>query len=107
MEGAGTASVLITPENAPVGIAAAYDLSGTGSGDQILSPDDASNLYGGNISTGSFSVEVVMRPDDHVGPEPIWGAGGNGTGSSLVLIDDQSPSKRSLASLKSGISVVP
>ena len=89
MEGAGTASVLITPENAPVGIAAAYDLSGTGSGDQILSPDDASNLYGGNISTGSFSVEVVMRPDDHVGPEPIWGAGGNGTGSSLVLIDDQ------------------
>ena len=89
MEGPGTASVLITPEGAPVGISAAYDLSGSGSGDQILSPDDANNLYGGNISTGSFSVEVVMRPDDHVGPEPIWGAGGNGTGSSLVLIDDQ------------------
>ena len=89
MEGAGTASVLIVPENAPAGITAAYDLSGTGSGDQILSPDDANNLYGGNISTGSFSVEVVMRPDDHVGPEPIWGAGGDGTGSSLVLIDDR------------------
>ncbi|MEC9054551.1 MAG: VCBS domain-containing protein, partial [Verrucomicrobiota bacterium] len=89
MEGAGTASVLITPENAPVGITAAYDLSGSGSGDQILSPDDANNLYGGNITTGSYSVEVVLRPDDHVGPEPIWGAGGNGSGSSLVLIDDQ------------------
>ena len=89
MEGAGTASVLISPESAPVGITAAYDLSGTGSGGQILSPDDANNLYGGNISTGSFSVEVVMRPDDHVGPEPLWGAGGNGTGSSLVLIGDQ------------------
>ncbi len=89
MEGAGTASVLITPQSAPVGITAAYDLSGSGSGDLILAPDDANNLYGGNISAGSFSVEVALRPDDHVGPEPIWGAGGNGTGSSLVLIDDQ------------------
>ena len=89
MEGAGTASVLITPQSAPVGITAAYDLSGSGSGDQILAPDDANNLYGGNISGNSFTVEVVFRPDDQVGPEPIWGAGGNGTGSSLVLIDDQ------------------
>ena len=89
MEGAGTASVLITPQSAPVGITAAYDLSGSGSGDQILTPDDANNLYGGNISGNSFTVEVVFRPDDQVGPEPIWGAGGNGTGSSRVLIDDQ------------------
>ena len=93
MENAGTGSVLLTPlENSPPGITHAYDLSGTGSGGLLGDTDQtgaANHLYGGNFSTSSFSVEALIRPDDHVGPEPIWGSGGNGTGSSLILIDDR------------------
>ena len=93
MENAGTGSVLLTPlENSPPGITHAYDLSGAGSGGLLGDTDQtgaANHLYGGNFSTSSFSVEALIRPDDHVGPEPIWGSGGNGTGSSLILIDDQ------------------
>jgi hypothetical protein len=97
MDGAGTESVLLTTlTNAPVGVTAAYDLSGAGSGALLAdvdqtSPSNAATqyLFGSNFSTSSCSIEAVFRPDDHVGPEPIWGSGGNGTGSSLVLIDDQ------------------
>ena len=90
MEGAGTQSVLNTSlTGAPSGVAAAYDLSGTGSGAPTVSADSASNIYGSNISTTAATFEMVFRPDDLVGNEPLWGSGGNGTGSSLVLLDDQ------------------
>ena len=93
MENAGSGSILLTPlDNSPPGITHAYDLSGTGSGGLLGDTDQttaANHLYGGNFSTSSFSVEALIRPDDHVGPEPIWGSGGNGTGTSLILIDDQ------------------
>ncbi|MCH2062324.1 MAG: Ig-like domain-containing protein, partial [Roseibacillus sp.] len=93
MENAGTGSVLLTPlDNSPPGITHAYDLSGTGSGGTLGDTDTpaaANFLYGTNFSRSSFSVEALIRPDDHVGPEPIWGSGGNGTGSSLILVDDQ------------------
>ena len=93
MENAGTGSVLLSPlQNSPPGITHAYDLSGTGSGGLLGDTDQtgaANHLYGTNISNSSFSVEAVIRPDDQVGPEPIWGSGGNGTGSSLILIDNQ------------------
>ena len=90
MEGAGTQSVLNTSlTGAPVGVTAAYDLSGTGSGEQINSTDTTPNIYGSNISAANATIEMVFRPDDLVGPEPLWGTGGNGIGSSLVLLDDQ------------------
>ena len=78
--------------NAPPGITRAYYLSGNGSGGLLGDADTtsaANHLYGSNFSASSFSVEAVIRPDDQVGPEPIWGTGGNGVGSSLILIDDQ------------------
>ena len=88
MENAGSGSILLTPlDNSPPGITHAYDLSGTGSGGLLGDTDQttaANHLYGGNFSTSSFSVEALIRPDDHVGPAPIWGSGGNGTGTSLI-----------------------
>ena len=93
MENAGSGSILLTPlDNSPPGITHAYDLSGTGSGGLLGDTDQtgaANHLYGGNFSTSPFSVEALIRPDDHLGAEPIWGSGGNGTGTSLILIDDQ------------------
>ncbi|MFT4548064.1 MAG: VCBS repeat-containing protein, partial [Verrucomicrobiales bacterium] len=90
LEGPGTQSVLNTsPSGAPVGVTASYDLSGTGSGSVINSTDSLPNIYGTNISTTNATIEMVFRPDDLSGPEPLWGTGGNGTGASLVLLDDQ------------------
>ena len=90
MENPGVQSVLNTGlSGAPVGVTAAYDLSGTSSGSVIAATDVIPNIYGVNISATSVTVEMVFRPDDLVGPEPLWGSGGNGTGSSLVLLDDQ------------------
>ena len=89
MEGAGTQSILVTPTNAPIGVTAAYDLSGTGSGDQILATDDANNLYGSNIGNANATIEMVFRPDAQTADQPLWGSGGNGTGTSLILLGDQ------------------
>ncbi len=89
LEGPGVESVLITPADAPAGVGGAYDLSGTGSGAQILSTDDADNLYGGNTSTLDATVELVFRPDAQTGDAQLWGSGGNGTGASIITLDNE------------------
>jgi len=90
MENAGTQTVLNTSlTGAPAGVTAAYDFSGTGSGSIINSTDTLPNIYGSNISAIDATFEMVFRPDDLIGNEPLWGTGGNGTGSSIVLLDDQ------------------
>ena len=90
MESPGSGSVLNTNlVGAPVGITAAYDLSGTGSGAALEDADNANSIYGANIASTSMTLEMVFRPDELDGDEPLWGTGGNGTGSSLVLLGDQ------------------
>lgn len=93
MAGAGTESVLSTAlTNPPVGLSAAYSLSGSGSGALLPDADTVVGtpyLYGSNMTTASFTVEAAFRPADHNSDNPIWSSGGNGTGSSLVLLGDQ------------------
>ena len=90
MENPGVQSVLNTSlVGAPPGVTAAYDLTGTGSGSPLEDADNTNSIYGANVSTTDLTLEMVFRPDELSGNEPLWGTGGNGTGSSLVLLDDQ------------------
>ena len=71
--------------NAPAGIAAAYDFAGV---EGIVHLDIEQATYG-DIDTIDATLEMVIRPRDHVGNEVLWEVGGLTDGSSFTIVDDK------------------
>ena len=89
MDAPGTGSILnLAPEGTPPGVSAIYSLDGTGGA--IISDAQTAGIYGPvDISRADASIELVFRPADQQDNEPLWGTGGNGTGASIILMDNQ------------------
>ena len=84
----GAASVLNpSPTNAPVGVTAVYQFSGSGSGLTLVDVGDPN--FGDTLDVNDATIELVFRPADQAGNVPLWETGGNGTGSSIVLLGNR------------------
>ncbi|MFM1557748.1 MAG: beta strand repeat-containing protein [Roseibacillus sp.] len=70
--------------NAPAGITATYDFAGV---EGIVHLDFEQATYG-DIDTANATLEMVIRPRDHVGNEVLWEVGGLTDGSSFTIVDD-------------------
>jgi len=84
--------------NAPAGIAATYDFAGV---EGIVHLDIEQATYG-DIDTVDATLEMLIRPRDHVGNEVLWEVGGLTDGSSFTIVDD----KVAWSSLDNGTQVV-
>ena len=84
--------------NAPAGIAATYDFAGV---EGIVHLDMEQATYG-DIDTVDATLEMLIRPRDHVGNEVLWEIGGLTDGSSFTIVDD----KVAWSSLDNGTQVV-
>ncbi len=71
--------------NAPAGIAATYDFAGV---EGIVHLDMEQATYG-DIDTVDATLEMLIRPRDHVGNEVLWEVGGLTDGSSFTIVDDK------------------
>lgn len=69
-----------------MGVTAVYEFSGIGSGLSLLDAGDPN--FGNTLDVNDATIEVIFRPADLVGNVPLWDTGGNGTGSSIVLLGD-------------------